>query len=75
MKEGRLVVFMKGTPQAPMCGFSRAVVQVLGMHGDLTMASTHMAGVDGSQYKAHDVIANDQLRSGVKEFTFHSASV
>ena len=24
-----LVVFMKGTPQVPQCGFSRAVVQIM----------------------------------------------
>lgn len=28
-----LVVFMKGTPDLPMCGFSRAVVQILEVQG------------------------------------------
>nr|QSX72228.1 glutaredoxin 5 [Halisarca dujardinii] len=28
-----IVVFMKGVPSAPMCGFSRLVVQILTMHG------------------------------------------
>lgn len=28
-----LVVFMKGTPEMPMCGFSRAVIQILEVQG------------------------------------------
>ena len=28
-----VVVFMKGTPELPMCGFSRAVVQILQVQG------------------------------------------
>src|SRR5215475_40973 len=28
-----VVLFMKGTPSRPECGFSRAVVQVLDLHG------------------------------------------
>lgn len=44
----KVVVFMKGNPEAPRCGFSNAVVQILRMHG--------------VQYDAHDVLQSDELR-------------
>ncbi|KAI8130900.1 hypothetical protein FF38_02951 [Lucilia cuprina] len=51
----KVVVFMKGNPEAPRCGFSNAVVQILRMHG--------------VQYDAHDVLASDELRQNIKDFT------
>lgn len=48
VKTNKVVVFMKGNPEAPRCGFSNAVVQILRMHG--------------AQYDAHDVLLNDELR-------------
>ena len=50
-----VVLFMKGTPQFPQCGFSAAVVQVL----------THL----GVQYKGVNVLADPNLRQGIKEFS------
>lgn len=50
-----VVVFMKGNPEAPRCGFSNAVVQVLRMHG--------------VQYDSHDVLENDEIRQAIKDFT------
>ena len=50
-----VVLFMKGTPQAPMCGFSAAVVQVL----------SHF----GVQYKGINVLADQAVREGIKEFS------
>lgn len=32
VKKSKVVVFMKGVPDAPRCGFSNAVVQILRMH-------------------------------------------
>jgi len=55
VEKSSVVVFMKGTPAEPRCGFSNAVVQVMRMHG-----------VD---YDAHDVLADDRIRNGVKEFS------
>ncbi len=52
VKEDKIVVFMKGTPAAPRCGFSNAVVQIFKFHG-----------VD--KYNAHDVLEDDDLRGGV----------
>ena len=50
-----VVVFMKGTPVFPQCGFSSMVVQVL----------TQM----GVKFKGVDVLADDAVRTGIKEFS------
>lgn len=55
VKNNKVVVFMKGIPDAPKCGFSNAVVQILRMHG--------------VQYDSHDVLANDSVRQEIKNFT------
>lgn len=43
----------------PQCGFSRAVVQVLELHGVRA----------GEKMKTFDVLADEELRSGIKEFS------
>lgn len=53
--ENDVVLYMKGTPQFPQCGFSAAVVQVL----------THF----GVPYKGINVLADPGIRDGIKEFT------
>ena len=50
-----VVLFMKGTPQAPQCGFSMQVVQIL----------NHL----GVPYKAINVLADGEIREGVKQFS------
>lgn len=50
VKNNNVVVFMKGVPEQPRCGFSNAVVQILRMHG--------------VKYDAHDVLADESLRQG-----------
>lgn len=50
-----VVLFMKGIPAAPQCGFSAAVVQILSN-----------AGIP---FKSVDVLADQQIRDGVKEFS------
>ena len=55
VNEHRIVLFMKGTPVFPQCGFSSMVVQVL----------THM----GVKFKGVDVLADDTVRNGIKEFS------
>jgi monothiol glutaredoxin len=50
-----VVLFMKGTPVFPQCGFSAAVVQVL----------THL----GVKFKGIDILQDPSLRQGVKEFS------
>jgi monothiol glutaredoxin len=49
-----VVLYMKGTPVFPQCGFSAAVVQVL----------SHM----GVKFKGIDVLTDPSLRQGIKEF-------
>ena len=51
VKNKKVVVFMKGTPDLPRCGFSDAVVKILNFHG-----------VD--QYDAHNVLEDEELRQG-----------
>jgi monothiol glutaredoxin len=53
--ENRVVIYMKGTPRFPMCGFSAATVEVL---NEL-----------GVPYKAVDILAEADKRDGVKAFT------
>ena len=50
-----VVLFMKGTPAAPQCGFSATVVQVL----------DHL----GVKYKGVNVLADPEIRNGIKEFS------
>src|SRR4051812_5440986 len=50
-----VVLYMKGTPVFPQCGFSAAVVQVL----------THL----GVKFKGIDVLSDPSLRQGIKDFS------
>ncbi len=54
LAESPVVLYMKGTPVFPQCGFSAAVVQVL----------NHL----GVKFKGIDVLADPDLRQGIKEF-------
>ena len=53
--DNSVVLFMKGTPVFPQCGFSAAVVQVL----------TNL----GVKFKGIDVLMDPALREGIKEFS------
>lgn len=48
-----VVLFMKGTPETPQCGFSRASIQILGVEG-----------VDPEKFTAYNVLEDEELRSG-----------
>ncbi len=50
-----VVLYMKGTPVFPQCGFSAAVVQIL----------TQM----GVKFKGIDVLTDPAVRQGIKEFS------
>ena len=50
-----VVLYMKGTPVFPQCGFSAAVVQILSK--------------TGVKFKAFDVLADPELRDGIKLFS------
>lgn len=53
VSSARVVLFMKGTPETPQCGFSRASVQILGLQG-----------VDPAKFAAFNVLEDADLRSG-----------
>merc|ERR1712242_439916 len=55
VKNSKVVVFMKGVPTAPQCGFSNAVVQILRMH-DVS-------------FESHNVLADEDIRQGIKEYS------
>lgn len=49
-----IVLFMKGTPVFPQCGFSAAVAQIL--------------GILGVTYHSIDVLQDSDIRQGIKDF-------
>ena len=55
VKSNDVVLFMKGTPQFPQCGFSGQVVQILDYLG--------------VAYKGCNVLENDDLRGGIKTYS------
>jgi monothiol glutaredoxin len=55
INEHEVVLFMKGTPVFPQCGFSAVVVQVL----------NHL----GVKFKGIDVLSDPALRQGIKAFS------
>ena len=54
IKSNDVVLYMKGTPVFPQCGFSAAVVDILTK--------------TGVKFQAFDVLADPDLRQGIKEF-------
>lgn len=55
VKSNNVVLFMKGTADMPMCGFSGRSVQIL----------QHL----GVPFKDINVLADEALRNGIKEYT------
>ena len=55
VKSNDVVLFMKGTPQFPMCGFSSQVVQILNYLG--------------VPYKGVNVLENEGIRQGIKDYS------
>lgn len=55
VKANDVVLFMKGTPQFPQCGFSGQVVQIL----------DHL----GVSYKGLNVLDSTELRDGIKAYS------
>lgn len=53
--ENEVVLFMKGTPQFPQCGFSGKSVQLL--------------KACGAQFKGIDVLADPEIRDGIKRYS------
>jgi len=55
IKDNEVCLFMKGTPDAPQCGFSMAVTNVL----------KHL----NVNFKSINVLEDEDLRQGIKEFS------
>ena len=55
VKANDVLLFMKGTPKMPMCGFSGQVVQIL----------NHL----GVPFKGVNILESDELRQGVKDYS------
>ena len=55
IKNNKVVIFMKGSVAQPQCGFSMRSVQILQSYG--------------VSIKDHNVLASEELRQGIKEFT------
>jgi monothiol glutaredoxin len=55
VKSNDVVLFMKGTPEAPMCGFSGKATQIL----------NHL----GVAFKGVNVLDSIDLRQGIKDYT------
>ena len=55
IKENEVCLFMKGTPDAPQCGFSMAVTNVL----------KHL----NVKFKGVNVLESEALRQGIKDFS------
>jgi len=53
-----IVLFMKGSPDAPQCGFSATTVQIL----DFVLP-------EGRRYEAVDVLSNPEVRDGIKAYS------
>lgn len=55
LSENAVVLFMKGSPVFPQCGFSATVVEILSRMG--------------VKFKGIDVLSDPDLRDGIKEFS------
>ena len=55
IKANDVVLFMKGTPQFPMCGFSAAVAEILSNVG--------------VKYSSVNVLDSNKIREGIKKFS------
>ena len=56
VSENGVVLYMKGSPEAPMCGFSAAAVQILEACGVENVATVN-------------VLADEDIRQGIKEYS------
>ncbi len=54
-KNNEVVLYMKGNPTFPQCGFSSTVVQIL----------KHI----GVNFQSYDVLQDEELREGIKNYS------
>lgn len=54
INQNRIMLFMKGSPAMPQCGFSATVVQLLKQ--------------TGAQFGSYNILADPELREGLKQY-------
>lgn len=55
IKNNKVMLYMKGTPEAPQCGFSAQVISFIKEYG--------------VPFKACNILENEAIRSGIKEYS------
>ena len=58
VKSNEVLLFMKGTASFPQCGFSGRAIQIL-----------KACGVDPKEVKSVNVLEDDEIRQGIKEYS------
>ncbi|EYC50438.1 glutaredoxin [Hylemonella gracilis str. Niagara R] len=58
VKSNDILLFMKGSASFPMCGFSGRAIQIL-----------KASGVDPKTVKTVNVLEDDEIRQGIKEYS------
>ena len=54
LAKDRIMLFMKGSPSMPQCGFSASVVGILKEHG--------------AKFGSYNILADQEVREGLKEY-------
>ena len=55
LSSDKIVLYMKGTPQFPQCGFSAKASQML--------------GACGAKFTTYDILSDPEMRQGLKEYS------
>lgn len=55
VKGNKIMLYMKGSPEAPQCGFSARAVAILKQHG--------------VPFKTFNVLEDEEVRQGIKEYS------
>jgi len=55
LKNNKVMLYMKGTPEAPMCGFSAKVVSILKGYA--------------VPFNSFDILSDEEIRQGLKEYS------
>ena len=55
LSNDKIVLYMKGTPQFPQCGFSAKATQML--------------GACGVKFTTYDILSDPEMRQGLKEYS------
>ena len=55
LKNHEILLYMKGTPDFPQCGFSATVIEILNYFN--------------VKYETHNILQDESLREGIKEYS------